>query len=122
MAMKKKEQAALAALQKAYAMALALRWTQEVKPDLLPPKSVIGEYTTGYLFNTYRLEVDEAWSGCTNHGRGTVPGRNGSQNSRTLFSTKLLALRAMRHEVEKNAAENLAKIDALIAAEEKEQA
>jgi hypothetical protein len=45
-----------------------------------------------------------------------------SQGARSLYSTKLLALKAMRNEMERKAARELAKVDALIEQEAAAQA
>jgi len=121
MAMTKKEQAAMqAAIDKAETLA-ALRWTAPVAKDVPPPPPENG-YTEGWEFNTYKKSVDPYWSSCIYHGQGAAPNGNdrffsGSQNPKSLYSTKLLALMALRHEVEKEAATSLMRIDRLIAAE-----
>jgi hypothetical protein len=119
MAMTKKEQAAMqAAIDKAETLA-ALRWTEPVAKDVPPPEK---GYTEGWEFNIYTKAVDPYWSSCIYHGQGPAPKDGncydgGRQNPRKLYSTKLLALMALRHEVEKEAATSLMRIDRLIEAE-----
>jgi hypothetical protein len=117
MAMNKKEQAAMqAAIDRAETLA-ALRWTEPVERDIGIPEKGFSE---GWDYNTHSQRVWIGWSDRTAHGSGQAPInsriRNGSQGSRKMFSTKAKALAAMRHEVEKNAASELLKIDRLIAA------
>lgn len=114
MAMNKKEQAEFDAAKKAVIVARALNWTQPVAPDV-PPPPTSSTLTTGYLFGSYGVEL--SCSSSINHARGKTD-RTNSQGPRRLYSTKLLALRALRHEVEKECAEKLAKIDMQIHAEE----
>lgn len=122
MAMTKKERAEFDAMRVKLATLAALRWTEPVKRDLPSPlSSSIGDgYTSGYDFNAYSLEIMPAWSQSVRHGlRAAAPSRHGSasQNGRALFSTPLLALQAMRHAVELESAQKLAKIDMLIEVE-----
>lgn len=119
MAMNKKEQAEMQALRDKLALVSALRWTEPVARDLPPPSTFNGE-TSGFEFNSYSGTVLPAWSNSSAHGIGRPSrekGYSASQNSRTLFSTRLLALKALRHEVEIEAAKKLAKIDSEIEAE-----
>jgi hypothetical protein len=118
MAMNKKEQEQMTALQKALRLAKALRWTEPVAPDLLPPHAFNKE-TSGFAFNTHSGTVSPAWSDSVSHSIGHASreamGRSSaSQRSSPLYSTRLRALRAMRAVVEKEVAERLAAIDAKI--------
>ena len=121
MAMSKKEREAFAELERKLRIAVALRWTEMVSPDVPRPGQ---GFTSGYAFNPYGLAVDRAWSTPVSHGIGySTPdaqrarGVSGRQNGIALYSSRLLALRAMRHVVEQECAEKLAKIDAMIADE-----
>jgi len=117
--MNKKEQAEMQALIKQAAINRALNWTQPVMPDVSPPRGS-GE-TTGFVFNTHNASISSAWSSSVHHSIGyasSKESRSASQNSRHLYSTKLLALRGLRHEVEKECAAKLACIDAEIAKEQ----
>lgn len=93
----------------------ALRWTAPVAPDLVATDYKV--LTKGYLYNSYSPRVEPACSTTIYHsfGRGD---KTTSQGSRDLYSTKLLALRAMRYEVEKEAAKKLRAIDKMIEAEQ----
>jgi hypothetical protein len=119
MAMTKKEKAAFdEAILKAQTLG-ALRWTSPVAKDLPRPDSW-GTATSGWRFNSYNCGVTQAWSECSAHGTG--PARHnlsGSQNGVDLFSTRLLALKALRHAVELESATKLRKIDAMIEEEAK---
>lgn len=122
MAMNKKELAEMAELKRELAEARALRFTSQVVPDLPAPKG--GVKTSGWDFNAHCHEVGQAWSESIAHGRGPARGKNmsASQGSRALYSTKLLALKAMRNTMEHKAARELAKVDALIEQEAAAQA
>lgn len=107
MAMNKKEQAEFAALKEEVCIARALRFTDPVSPDVAPPK--FGRLSTGFLFAGTR-GVEVACSSSTGHAYGRDD-KTTTQNPRWLYSTKLLALRAMRHEREIICARELARID-----------
>jgi hypothetical protein len=122
MAMTKKEQAAMqaamqAAIDRAETLA-ALRWTWPVERDVGVP---LQGYSEGWDYNAHAQRVWQGWSSQFNHGEGTAPEagkyHGGSQGSQRMFSTKALALAAMRHELEKKAADDLMKVDRKIAAE-----
>lgn len=132
MAMTKKEQEAMKeAIDRANLLA-ALRWTEPVSKDLPPPShswkpgSTESRYTEGWAFNDYNKTVYQAWSESISHGTGPYPSdsryRSASQRPLSMFSTKLLALKALRHAVEKIAAADLMEIDRQIAAEQTEAA
>ena len=108
----------------------ALRWSEaRVEPDLPVPEG-IGEASIGYDFNLYKLissytpdaaardAVYPAWSGPVSHGTGHDSSRFGSRGARTLYSTRRLALQALRCAAEQDFARRLASIDRLIAEED----
>jgi hypothetical protein len=119
MAMNKKEQAEFekAKHDAVYLpkLAKALRWTDE-KPekDLAIPTS---GYTVGWdyhcsVYDGVSVRVSQKWSECSRHGAGDGTTRNhGSQNGIKLYPTKILALKALRSEMELAFAEELLKID-----------
>jgi hypothetical protein len=118
--MTKKETAAFEALQNELQkekdnvrVAKALRWTHPITTDVAPPTRSM-ELTTGYLYSSYSGiggdSVTIACSGVTGHARGRVD-KTTTQNARHLYSTKLRALQALRHEVEQQCAARLAAID-----------
>jgi len=116
MAMTKKEKAEFdSAIQRANTLA-ALRWTEPVKKDLPAPQG-FRESTCGWDYNTYSCSIRQMWSECTAHGEGLARSSSASQNGRSLFSTKLLALRALRHAIECESAEKLRRIDEQISLE-----
>jgi hypothetical protein len=112
MTLTKKDQALMAALRDELLMAKAFRWTPPVPRTVLAPKRA-GELTTGWDFNAYSERVYPAWSGVGGHGEGSAPGQHtiGWQETRDLFATKRQALMGMRHELEKQFALTLARID-----------
>lgn len=117
MAMTKKEKAEMqAALDRAETLA-ALRWTAPVVRDVGVPEN---GYSEGWDYNSYKKEVFRGWSSSISHGTGPAPEvgryRSASQDPRRLYSTEVLALAAMRHEIEQMAAADLIKIDRQIAA------
>ena len=117
MAMTKKEQAAFqAAIDRAETLA-ALRWTWPVVRDVGVP---LQGYSEGWDYNAHSQRVWQGWSDRVAHGEGAAPEagkyRSGIQASRCMFSTKALALAAMRHEMEQKAAADLMRVDRQIAA------
>lgn len=113
MAMNKKEQQQLADAIEAAELAKALRWTEEVKPDVPPPKS--GGYSEGWIANWHTGRVERGWSSSNVHGYGPIPAhgqqRNATQNSCWLFSSPERAMRYIRHRMEQEAAAKLMEID-----------
>lgn len=118
MAMNKKEQAEFDAAKKAVIVARALNWSEPVARDV---RATTG-YVQGFTFNAHTSEVLYGLSGTIGHAtsRDNFPLKTSTQNGIAMFSTKLLALRALRHEVEKQCAERLAKIDMQIQAEQQQ--
>jgi hypothetical protein len=116
MSMNKKEQAEFDAAKKAVIVARALNWSEPVERDIPIPQ---GGESKGFIFNTYSAAVMYALSSSVGHATSHegFPKKTSSQRGMSLFSTRLLALRAMRHEVEKECAEKLAGIDMQIQAE-----
>jgi hypothetical protein len=116
MAMSKKEQDEMSTLVRELAVSRALAWTAPVERDLPAPTG--SNRTSGWDFNVHNHTVYEAWSESTRHGMGPAPsaGRSGSQRGVAIFSTKERALRALRHSIERSAAELLASIDQRIGA------
>jgi hypothetical protein len=121
MAMNKKEQAEFEAAKKAVIVARALNWSEPVARDVFPSSSSAGD-VRGFTFNTYSNEVLYALSGAVGHATSDdkFPVKTSRQNSISMFSTKLRALKALRHSAEKECAERLAKIDMQIQAEQQQ--
>lgn len=111
--MNKKESAAFEQLQQELRLAKALSWPQPVAPDVAVPNQNEPD-TTGFHFNVFTNRVEPCASSSTHHRWGysemSKVGGN-SQQPKALYSTKLRALQALRHEVEKDCAKRLAAID-----------
>ena len=112
--MTKKERAAFDKALHDARVAGALRWTDPVQPDIYPPEKG-GEIVNGWQYNAYELRVEKACTSTIYHARGQWD-ETRSQGPLRLFSTPLLALKAMRHAIERESAEKLARIDAEITA------
>lgn len=114
MAMTKAEQAEMERLK----VRAALHWTPEVLPDVPPPEhggtltkgwAVVGRGSYGH--------VDVACSSATSHALGYTD-KTTSQQPISLYSTRLLALRAWRHQIEQECAKRLREIDRAIEGKE----
>lgn len=123
MAMNKREQAEMEALKQELAEAKALRFTEDVQPDVLPPYSGFGgldELRRGWRgqYVAIRVDAGPVIKACTSSiSNGTGWERASSQHPRELYSTRVLALRALRRDLENACAKELARLDAEIAAE-----
>lgn len=108
--MNKKEQAEMEELK----VKLALRLTDKIYPDLKKPDgSDYKQMNKGWYFNAHSMQVSKACS--TSHGHSVWSDeKTSSQNGIDIFSTRLLALKAMRHEVEMKSARDLRRIDVMI--------
>ena len=108
MAMNKKEKEMVYDLE----VKCSLRLTEPVFPDIEIP-----EYgkpnTKGFMMNSYSMSVNKACSSASGHNTSSDVAIS-SQAGIKLFSTKLLALKAMRYEVEMRCAKELHKIDIMI--------
>lgn len=111
MAMNKKEKAELDKLKQELRLAKALRWTVPIEPDVSPPPPFT-EMKRGWLYNDYitSARVEPACASSHFHAFGQTD-RTTTQGTRSLFSSRLLALKALRHRLELKCAEILAKID-----------
>ncbi len=120
MPLNKKEKAAFDELLLHHKLKGALHWSPRIRRDVPPPARGPGGETSGFDFNSYSLNVFEAWSSSVSHGEGPMRTKHssGTQNPRSLYSTRLLALHAMRHDVAMAAAKKLLEIDERIEAEE----
>lgn len=121
--MTKKEQAAFAELEKQLRLERAWRFTEAVEPDVPVPtesKRSIGWRPNGNPLGTFGGRVDKASSSSVSHCLGEMAwderwsSRNGSQGSRRLYSSEVLAWRALRHQACVEARQKLADIDARI--------
>jgi hypothetical protein len=111
MGMTKKEKAGMdAAILKAETLA-ALRWTTQVEPDLLEPENYT-DIINGWSFNSYSMVAGQSWSSAYRNGSGTYKETSSaSQDAKKQYSSKLLALKAMRNAVERECAKKLLLID-----------
>ena len=109
--MTKKEQLELDSLREQLRIAKALRFTEEVKPDVMPPGRMSDGLTKGFLYNAYGDgRIAPACSSSMSHNFGSDKATQ-SKDARPLYSTRLLALRGLRHAVELECAKRLAGID-----------
>lgn len=111
MAMTKKERAEFDEAIKRVETMAALRWTSPVEADVPIPE--FGKRAAGWI--VYHDSVEPSWSEAMSHG--SMPYRSGcaSQGGRHMHSTKLRALKALRHKLELRFAERLAQLDRVIA-------
>lgn len=119
MAMTKKEAEEVADLKRRLSVLAALRWTDEVEPDVPIPERSANELTKGWLPGGAASSwprVEKACSSSQSHAYGQDD-ETTSQQAKRLYSTKLLALKALRHEMELYFAGRLATVDLQIAAE-----
>lgn len=115
--MNKKEQAEFASLKRQLLEAKAFRLTEEVKPDI--PAPVYGEKDKrgwhAHTFLNTSFSANPSLSSTINHGVGidkyTVPPRTTTQRKINQYSTRLLALKAARNELEQKMIKILADID-----------
>jgi hypothetical protein len=97
-----------------------VRFTEAVEPDVPIPGSY-DDLAKGFLFSEHiggwsGPRVEPACSSSIYHSFGNDD-RTTTQGARRLYSTRLLALRGLRHEVEKKCAAILADIDKQIETE-----
>jgi len=99
--------------------AAALRTTSDVFPDVIPPDNTSNRLSTGFITvgsMSDSARVDTACSSSIGHGIGRTD-KTTSQGSRRLYSSRILALRALRREVENDCANRLRRIDRMIEGE-----
>lgn len=115
MAMNKTEQAMVADLRRQLREAKAMRFTEPVPTDVAIPQAGLAK---GWMFNDYiqNPRVDVACTSWTSHSFGNDQ-ETKSKRPMRLYSTRLLALRALRHAMEKQCAGLLAGIDEQIESE-----
>lgn len=106
--MTKKEKAAVDAEITELKVKLALRWTDHIFYDVPAPPPTSDGLTIGWLPCYDRVE--KACSSSTFHGLGTID-KTTSQGPKPLFSTRLLALKALRNDMEARFARELYKVD-----------
>lgn len=111
MAMNKSERATFAYLR----TMLALHITEAVEPDIAPPAKS-NALRKGWLFNVHSQRVEIACTSGVSHSFGQDDQAR-SQGTRRLFSSRLLALRALRYATEQECAKKLRDIDRQIETE-----
>lgn len=113
MAIPKKVQEQIDALQREVAITRALRWTSPIpKRDVVSTGS---DLVTGWTYNTHTQRVDVACSDGAFHAIGRTD-KTTTQQSLAMYSTKALALRALRAALEREFAMRLEHIDRQIEA------
>lgn len=119
MTMTKKEQTAFAVLRENLALAKALRWTEEVEYDVSVPANGNRDLAIGFSVDGIGeyARVEESCSSSVFHAMGRQ-NRTDSQYPIRQFSSKLLALKHLRNQIENECARRLASIDAEIKAEQ----
>lgn len=121
MAMTKKERAEMDALRDALRLERAKRFTEAVAPDVPPPASgsKYDALTTGFAPIGYGSDWPRVEAGCSSVAFHSI-GRNDKTDSQkpcSLYSTRELALKALRHKVEQRFLRLLVEIDKQIEAE-----
>jgi len=112
MAMTKKEKDIL----ESALTAAAFRTTSDVAPDVPPPNSSSNKLSEGWATvgsgGDYG-RVEPACSSSVHHGVGRQD-KTTTQGAKSLYSTKLLALKALRRSVEIDCATRLRRVDRMI--------
>jgi len=93
----------------------SFRRTEEILPDLEKPDYNQEKLTLGWSYNSYVMRAYKTCSSCIYHGEGWE--KTNTQNSIKQYSSKILALKAMRFEVEMRIAKELREIDLMIESE-----
>jgi hypothetical protein len=113
--MTNKELAAVERLKHELRLARAWKMTDPVTPDIPIPDYMDG-IKNGYLYNAYSARIEKACTSAINHNFGGWD-KTTTQQPRELYSTPILAIRAMRYEMEREFLNKLAAVDKLIEAE-----
>lgn len=113
--MNKAEKQRLEELETALRIAKAFRFTEEVKPDIPVPQGFGQQEAYGFIYHAYKgVRVERSVSGPCSHGstyRDDITPVITSQRGVQQFSSRLLAFRAGRYELEQEFAGILADID-----------
>jgi hypothetical protein len=108
MVMNKKEQSEMDELRKQLYIARALRFTEFVEKDVSPDDW--SKLTIGWTYNAYNGKVSESCSTTNYHAIGRTDKTN-TQRGIEMYSTELLAYKALRYEMEQKFANELSEID-----------
>lgn len=116
--MTKAEKSMMDATMKDLAMEKAMRRSRSVGRDLPPPSN--SGVAEGWDFNDCgKGRVEKSCSSsiyhCFGYWKSEHPNSGWSQGARSLYSTEVLANKALRHAMAEQFAETLARIDARIA-------
>ena len=99
----------------------ALRRTWPVEPDVMPPSpgEARDRLSIGWHFNSYTRNVG---MGCSSYGYHSTSSttKTDTQQAKAFYSSKMLALRAMRYELETRLCRELRSVDIMIEKEEAE--
>ena len=122
MAMNKKEKLYVAELEQKLAILEANKTTHKIPADIPPPSPSERGFplTVGWVFNPHSMVVSKGCSSTVGHSR-TRTDKTQSQRPIWLYSTELLATRALRYELEQAQLEVLSNIDKKIKALENEE-
>ena len=89
--------------------------SKEVLPDVPKPVNIgFNDVVRGYSYNSSTITAYETWSNTCSNGVSHDDFSRGYQDSIAQYSTKLLALKALRHQVAIKHAADLVKIDKMI--------
>ena len=105
--MNKKDQQMVEALK----TKLALRFTETIRADVLIP--IDDKIVNGYSYNSYNTRVEKSCSSGFFHSIGKWD-KTDAQRSINQYSSRLLALKAMRNELEFRYAFELRQVDLMI--------
>jgi hypothetical protein len=97
------------------ALERAMRIHEAIAPDVLPPTGSLG-LSKGWMFISYgdTLRIEKACSSISSHHCGGWE-KTTTQQPRSLYSTRKLALMGLRAEASRRFAGKLADLDRLIA-------
>lgn len=111
MAMNKKEKKMIEDLK----IFCALRFTEKVEKDVDPPtiEDVSGKIINGWNFNSYNMSAHKSCSSALSHSNDGWD-KTRCQSPIKQFSSRLLAIKAMRNDIEYDCACKLRKIDIMI--------
>ena len=107
MALNKKEKEYMESIERL----AALHITPSVFCDVMPPSNE--DLSVGYTYNSHSLLIEESCSSSTRHSKGRSD-KTQSQLPIEMYSSKEMALRAMRNEIEKQFAKDLRYVDLMI--------
>lgn len=108
MAMNKKETELMESLKQELLLAKAFRFTDKVDIDVVATDWKI--LTLGWSMNSNSGRVEQSCSTTNYHARGNIE-KTTTQGGLPMYSSELLAFKAMRNEMELKFAKELAKVD-----------